>query len=69
MPAYDYKCSQCDIVKEVVHSIMDEPKLLCELCEAPLQKIISRSVGVAFKGSGFYITDSKSSDSSAKQTA
>ena len=68
MPRYEYKCTHCQDITEVMHSIMDQPEVVCESCNTPRQRIISRNVGIAFKGSGFYVTDS-SNQSTTKQPA
>lgn len=53
MPTYDYKCSECDTVKEVFHGINEEPKLTCEKCgHSPLVRIIS-GCNFVLKGEGW----------------
>lgn len=66
MPIYDYKCSNCGHF-ELKQSIKDDPLSHCPTCGAQVQRLISKNVGIVFKGSGFYINDSKSGskDSSA----
>lgn len=58
MPAYPYKCKNCDHAFEVVQSFSDDALTECSQCGGPLRKIYS-SVGVVFKGSGFYRNDSR----------
>jgi len=58
MPIYEYKCRKCDKVYEEFQSIHDKPLKYCKVCNGRLQKVFS-SVGISFKGSGFYSTDSK----------
>ncbi len=58
MPRYDYRCANCGDEFEVMQSMMDEHIKKCPKCSGPVQPLISKSVGIAFKGSGFYITDS-----------
>ena len=59
MPTYNYKCSNCAHELEIFHSISEDPKTYCPNCKTDnLQRIISKSVGISFKGSGFYINDS-----------
>ena len=73
MPTYQYVCSNPDGKHEfeVVQSFSDEPLRECTVCGAPVRKVYG-SVGVVFKGSGFYRTDSRaaaakgSSNGSAK---
>lgn len=65
MPTYEYACSTCDTNHEVVQPITDATLTVCPVCGEPgLRKLFS-NVGVVFKGSGFYRTDSrdKKSDS------
>lgn len=69
MPIYDYKCGQCGVQLEISHSILDDPKTVCPSCGAPaLKRLISKNVGIAFKGSGFYVTDSQSKSDTQKAT-
>jgi putative FmdB family regulatory protein len=60
MPTYQYKCRQCGSDLEVVQKFTDDPLTVCPECSGELRKVYS-AVGVVFKGSGFYVTDSKSS--------
>lgn len=66
MPMYDYRCNNCGQF-ELQQSIKDEPLTKCPTCEGTVQRLISKNVGIVFKGSGFYINDSRteSKDSSA----
>jgi putative FmdB family regulatory protein len=69
MPTYDYKCNKCNYELEIFHSIVDNAKTLCPECDThSLDRLISRNVGISFKGTGFYVNDSSSSTttSSAK---
>ena len=58
MPTYEYRCKACGEHLEVVQSFKDEPLTTCPACGGPLRKVFG-SIGVAFKGSGFYRTDSR----------
>lgn len=60
MPTYSYRCKQCGNAFDVRQHITDAPLKVCEKCGGALVKIIN-SVGITFKGSGFYRTDSQSS--------
>ena len=64
MPTYQYACTACDERLEAVQSFTDAPLTECPACGGTLRKVFS-AVGVVFKGSGFYKTDSrgKSADS------
>ncbi|PWU56870.1 FmdB family transcriptional regulator [Micromonospora sp. S4605] len=62
MPTYQYACTACGHQLEAVQSFSDEPLTECPACEGRLRKVFN-SVGIVFKGSGFYRTDSRSSGS------
>ena len=64
MPTYAYACTSCDHRFEAVQSFSDDSLTTCPQCEGRLRKVFS-AVGVVFKGSGFYRTDSRSNGSSA----
>lgn len=59
MPTYQYACTACGHQLEAVQSFTEEPLTQCPACEGRLRKLFS-SVGIVFKGSGFYRTDSRS---------
>jgi len=58
LPTYQYACTACGHQLEAVQSFADEPLVECPACEGKLRKLFS-SVGIVFKGSGFYRTDSR----------
>ncbi|OBI43988.1 FmdB family zinc ribbon protein [Mycobacterium sp. E796] len=58
MPTYSYACTQCDDRFDVVQAFTDDALTTCEKCQGRLRKLFN-SVGVVFKGSGFYRTDSR----------
>ncbi|OBI90293.1 FmdB family zinc ribbon protein [Mycobacterium sp. 1245805.9] len=58
MPTYSYACTQCDDRFDVVQAFTDDALTTCEKCSGRLRKLFN-SVGVVFKGSGFYRTDSR----------
>ena len=58
MPTYSYHCDTCGHDFEAVQRFADEPLTKCPQCEAPIRRVI-QPVGVVFKGSGWYITDSR----------
>ena len=58
MPTYQYACTSCGEQLEVVQKFSDEPLTVCPTCSGRLRKVFS-AVGVVFKGSGFYKTDSR----------
>jgi putative FmdB family regulatory protein len=56
MPVYDYKCAKCGKFEKTQR--ITEPALtICPTCGSQVERIISRNVGIVFKGSGFYCTD------------
>jgi putative FmdB family regulatory protein len=65
MPTYQYVCGQCDAPLEVVQSFSDDALTTCPECKAEALKKVYGSVGVVFKGSGFYRNDSRGNTSSA----
>ena len=58
MPTYEYACTECGNRIEVVQSISEAPLTTCTVCGGALRKVFS-PVGIVFKGSGFYRTDSR----------
>ena len=58
MPTYQYTCTECGEPVEVVQKFTDEPLTVCTACGGRLRKVFS-PVGIVFKGSGFYRTDSR----------
>ena len=67
MPTYQYACTECDHFFEQFQSFSEDALTVCPQCSGRLRKVFN-AVGVVFKGSGFYRTDSRSS-SSASDTA
>jgi putative FmdB family regulatory protein len=59
VPTYQYACRACDHRFEAVQSFTDASLTECPACSGPLRKVFN-SVGIVFKGSGFYRTDSRS---------
>jgi len=60
MPTYEYACRACGQHLEVVQSFKDSPLTECPACGGSLRKVFG-NIGIAFKGDGFYRTDSRSS--------
>ncbi len=58
MPTYQYTCTECGDSLEAVQSFTDPALTECPTCQGKLRKVFN-SVGVVFKGSGFYRTDSR----------
>jgi putative FmdB family regulatory protein len=68
VPTYQYACTECGHGFETVQSFTDDSLTVCPQCGARLRKVFN-SVGIVFKGTGFYRTDSRekpSSESDAK---
>ena len=59
MPTYQYACTECGEQLEMVQKFTEEPLTVCPACNGRLRKVFS-PVGIVFKGSGFYRTDSRS---------
>jgi putative FmdB family regulatory protein len=64
VPTYQYTCTDCGEPIEVVQKFTDEPLTVCAACGGRLRKVFS-PVGIVFKGSGFYRTDSRNGSGSA----
>jgi putative FmdB family regulatory protein len=58
VPTYQYTCTECGEPVEAVQKFTDPPLTVCEACGGRLRKVFS-PVGIVFKGSGFYRTDSR----------
>ena len=63
MPTYQYACTECGHAFEQFQSFSDDALTTCPECEGRLRKLFN-AVGVVFKGSGFYRTDSRSESGS-----
>ena len=69
MPTYSYACTECDNRFDAVQAFSDAALTTCPKCDGRLRKLFG-NVGVVFKGSGFYRTDSReSAKSSAKSSS
>jgi putative FmdB family regulatory protein len=64
VPTYQYQCTECGEGLEAVQKFSDDALTVCPNCGGRLRKVFS-AVGVVFKGSGFYRTDSRGSSSSS----
>ena len=64
MPTYQYACTECDHAFEQFQSFTEDALTVCPRCEGRLRKVFN-AVGVVFKGSGFYRTDSRNGGSSS----
>ncbi|MBT0992942.1 FmdB family transcriptional regulator [Cellulomonas sp. DKR-3] len=68
MPTYSYACTACGHAFDIHQSFSDESLTVCPECEGRLRKVFS-SVGVVFKGSGFYRNDARSGTKSSSVPA
>lgn len=56
MPLYEYRCGKCGLFEKLQK--ISEPALThCPTCDGAVERIVSREIGIAFKGTGFYSTD------------
>jgi putative FmdB family regulatory protein len=65
VPTYQYACTSCGEQLEAVQRFSDDPLTVCPACGGTLRKVFS-PVGIVFKGSGFYRTDSRNGPVPAK---
>ncbi len=65
MPLYDYQCDTCGHRFEVRQGIREDALTSCPQCGSPIRRIIY-PVGIVFKGSGFYINDSRNASSTTQ---
>ncbi|MEV6243245.1 FmdB family zinc ribbon protein [Lentzea sp. NPDC051838] len=68
MPTYQYACTACEHRFEAVQSFSDASLTECPECSGKLRKLFG-AVGVVFKGSGFYRTDSRSGSSKSTSSS
>jgi putative FmdB family regulatory protein len=68
VPTYQYTCTECGEPLEAVQKFTDAPLAVCPACGGRLRKVFS-AVGIVFKGSGFYRTDSRNGSRAAEPAA
>ena len=70
MPTYTYRCNNCEYQFDIKQRMADDPLTDCPECESDytLRKVLN-SVGIVFKGSGFYVTDSRGKNGAAAPSA
>ena len=68
MPTYQYACTECGEQLEAVQKFSDPALTTCPNCQGKLRKVFN-SVGIVFKGSGFYRNDSRATAASADKPA
>ena len=59
MPTYEYECTRCGTIIDEFKSISAPRRQRCPKCRGKVQRLISGGMSVHFKGSGFYVTDSR----------
>jgi putative FmdB family regulatory protein len=62
MPTYSYRCNDCGHQFDQRQRMSDDPLTVCPECQGTIRRVVN-SVGVVFKGSGFYVTDNRSKNS------
>ena len=65
MPLYTYRCKECEHQFDIRQSFSEDALVDCPNCEEPALRKVINQVGVVFKGSGFYVNDSKSNNPAA----
>ena len=68
MPIYEYQCDSCNFHFEEKQGFDDEPIATCPRCKGPVHRVF-QSAPIIFKGSGFYITDSRQDSDVESETA
>jgi len=63
VPIYEYQCTQCGAVTDIKHGFKETTNEACASCGGALKRLFNPA-GIVFKGSGFYVTDSRKSESS-----
>ena len=69
MPTYDYECTACGHRFEAFQSMSEDPLNDCPECGKKVRRLIGAGLGIIFKGSGFYVTDSRDSRGKAEGDA
>ncbi len=62
MPIYSYRCNDCGHEFDIRQRMSEDPLTICPSCNGEIRRVVS-SVGVVFKGSGFYVTDNRNGKS------
>ena len=69
MPTYEYECTKCNHGFEEKAPITAPPRQRCPKCRGKVQRLVSGGTGIVFRGSGFYVTDSRPKPALAKSEA
>lgn len=67
LPIYEYECTGCGAVTDIRHGFKETTSEVCAKCGGSLKRIF-RPAGIVFKGSGFYVTDSRASGSGKSES-
>ncbi len=68
MPTYEYQCTRCEHICEEFKPMSAPRRQRCPLCRGKVERLISGGLGVHFKGSGFYINDSRGKNDAGKSS-
>ncbi|WP_188546016.1 FmdB family zinc ribbon protein [Rhodococcoides trifolii] len=68
MPTYSYACTECDNKFDIVQKFTDDTLTVCPACSGKLRKLFN-TVGIVFKGSGFYRTDSRAGSTASESSS
>jgi putative regulatory protein, FmdB family len=68
MPTYEYVCTSCGADFDVFQSMSDAPLKTCPTCGSAVKRKINGGTGIIFKGSGFYVNDSKKNSSAPRSS-
>lgn len=60
MPTYDYECTRCGHAFEEFQEMSAPPRSRCPRCRGRVQRVVGGGAGIVFRGSGWYVTDSRS---------
>ena len=63
MPIYEYQCEKCGVVTDIKHGFKETNEETCPKCGGTLKRLFN-AAGIVFKGSGFYVNDSRKGGSS-----
>ena len=59
MPTYEYQCTRCGKITEEFKPVSAPRRQRCPACRGKVERLLSGGSGILFKGSGFYVTDSR----------
>jgi putative FmdB family regulatory protein len=65
LPIYEYQCERCGTVTDIKHGFKETTSEACPKCGGDLKRLFN-AAGIVFKGSGFYVNDSRKASSEAK---